>query len=102
MTSDTVDAARSPAMLKHALAQRSAIRKKPAAADKVLKKPAAADKVLKKPAADMRGGRIDHEASRSQFLVRPSGGQPSKQFPYKGAAQKVKAKKLAEQCLAER
>jgi hypothetical protein len=103
MTDDNVDAARSPAMLKLALAQRTAIRKKPAAADKMLKKPAAASKLGKKPAArDGRGNRIDHEASRSQFLVRPSGGKPSVTFPYKGAAQKIKAKQLAEQCLAER
>jgi hypothetical protein len=103
MTDDNVDAARSPAMLKLALAQRTAIRKKPAAADKMLKKPAAASKLGKKTAArDGRGNRIDHEASRSQFLVRPSGGKPSVTFPYKGAAQKIKAKQLAEQCLAER
>jgi hypothetical protein len=103
MTDDNVDAARSPAMLKLALAQRTAIRKKPAAADKMLKKPAAASKLGKKPAArDGRGNRIDHEASRSQFLVRPSGGKPSVTFPYKGAAQKIKAKQSAEQCLADR
>jgi hypothetical protein len=103
MTDDNVDAARSPAMLKLALAQRTAIRKKPAAADKMLKKPAAASKLGKKPAArDGRGNRIDHEASRSQFLVRPSGGRPSVTFPYKGAAQKIKAKQSAEQCLADR
>ena len=78
------------------------VKKRPAAASETMAKPLALKAMLKRPAASSHGvGRLDHEQSRKQFLVRvPSG---SKSFKYQPASPDsvAVAKRKAEKYLSD-